>query len=398
MTPEHLFSEKCAELAQHGSEIRQMYQRGQRLLAERPELDLIDLSLGNPDLPPPAGVLRELSRLLAQPRPGAHRYMDGAGYPEVRAYLAAELSQSEGVAVSRDGVYLTVGAAGAMQIALRALLDEGDEVLLLAPYFPEYIPWSLNLGGRPVVVPGGGDHLPSLDAVARALSPRTRVVVVNSPNNPSGVVYPRSLLEGLARLLDDHQTRGGRPVHLLSDDPYARLIYDPSAYTPLLSLYPHTWLIRSFSKDLGLAGERAGFLAWGPALDRPETLPMLRNAGRATGFVNAPALFQQMIPAVYHERVEVAEYERRTRAFVEILRGGGLAVTSPQAGFFVFPRAPIADDGAFCDALLEDGVLAVPGHSFGAPGHVRVSLTLPLPRVEEGARRILRCAARVASR
>ena len=382
----------CRTLSSMGSEIRRVYLLGQRLREENPELDLVDLSLGNPDLEPPSEVRLELARLAQEQAVGVHRYMDNAGYPEVREFLARKLEVSEGVELTRESVFLTCGAAGALQILLRTLLDPGDEVVLLAPFFSEYRPYVTNMGAVPVIVGSDASHLPALGKLKEALTARTRAIIVNSPNNPSGVLYPERVLRELAEILCQHREESGRLVHLVSDEPYARLLFDPSELVSVLKIYPASWLVRSHSKDLGLAGERIGYLAWGPALARLETLNALRNSARALGFVNAPALMQRLLPRVFDASVDVSQYKQRIDAFVDILQKGGLECTRPRASFFVFPKSPIADDGRFTELLLEHGVLTVPGSSFGKSGYFRCSLTQPLERVIQGAERIVRCA------
>ncbi|MEN9826379.1 MAG: hypothetical protein RI953_2124 [Pseudomonadota bacterium] len=382
----------CKTLSSMGSEIRRVFLLGQKMREENPAIDLVDLSLGNPDLEPPERVLNELVELAREHVAGAHRYMDNAGYPDVREWLAKRLSSSEHVQISRDSVFLTCGAAGALQILMRTLLDPGDEVILLAPFFSEYRPYVINMGAQPVIVGSNDAHLPDMAKLRAALSPRTRAIIINSPNNPSGVLYPESVVREIAQLLMSHHEETGRVVHLISDEPYARLLFNPAELVSVLKLYPATWLVRSHSKDLGLAGERIGYLAWGPELALPETLNALRNSARALGFVNAPALMQRLLPRVFDASVDVSQYKARVDAFVDILQAAGIDCVRPRASFFVFPKSPVADDHAFTEALVRHGVLAVPGSSFGKSGYFRCSLTQPLERVVEGARRIVQCA------
>lgn len=390
--PEDIVGQTCRTLSSMGSEIRRVFLLGQRLREENPNIDLVDLSLGNPDLEPPQEVSSELVRLLQEHEAGVHRYMDNAGFPEVRQFLAQRLSESEAVSLTRDSVFLTCGAAGALQILLRTLLDPGDEVILLAPFFSEYRPYVTNMGGVPVIVGSDDQHLPDLEKLRAALSSRTRAIIVNSPNNPSGALYPEPVVRSVAGLLQEHHLKTGRLVHLISDEPYARLLFNPADHVSVLNVYPATWLVRSHSKDLGLAGERIGYLAWGPQLASADTLNALRNSARALGFVNAPALMQRLLPRVFDARVDVSQYQKRVDSFVDILLAAGFECLRPRASFFVFPKCPITDDHAFTEALVRHGVLAVPGSSFGKPGYFRCSLTQPLDRVIEGARRIVECA------
>lgn len=392
LKPEDIVSHACRTLSSMGSEIRRVFLLGQKLREDNPDIDLVDLSLGNPDLEPPVEVHDELVKLAQEQSQGQHRYMDNAGYPEVRAFLAGRLTESEKVPLGRDNVFMTCGAAGALQILLRTLLDHGDEVILLAPFFSEYRPYVTNMGGVPVVAGSDENHLPDFGKLRSVLSSKTRAVIINSPNNPSGVLYPEGVVRGIAEILESHRRETGRLVHLISDEPYARLLYNPADMVRVLEIYPASWLVRSHSKDLGLAGERIGYLAWGPALALPETLNALRNSARALGFVNAPALMQRLLPRVFDASVDVSVYRDRVNAFVDILARGGIDCVRPRASFFVFPKSPVADDHAFTEELVRNGVLAVPGSSFGKPGYFRCSLTQSLERVVEGARRIVLCA------
>lgn len=390
--PEDVVGFTCRTLSSMGSEIRRVFQLGQKMREENPNVDLIDLSLGNPDLEPPVEVKGELARLVQEEALGVHRYMDNAGYLEVREFLAQQLTKSEGVSICRDSVFLTCGAAGALQILLRTLLDPGDEVILLAPFFSEYRPYISNMGGVPVIVGSDDQHFPDLEKLSSALSVRTRAILINSPNNPSGALYPEEIIKSIVHKLKLHREETGRLVHLISDEPYARLIYSSVDHVHVLQHYPATWLVRSHSKDLGLAGERIGYLAWGPQLAFPETLNALRNSARALGFVNAPALMQRLLPRVFSASVDVSQYQTRVNAFVDVLTKGGIDCVRPRASFFVFPRSPIPDDFSFTDELVHAGVLAVPGSSFGKSGYFRCSLTQPLEKVIAGAHRIVRCA------
>lgn len=386
------FGRKACEIAASGSFIRPLFECGREAARAHPELDMIDLSLGNPDLEPSPGVCEALRRLVADVAPGMHRYMDNAGLEDVRETVAKHLSESSGLHVGADSVYLTCGAAGALQIVLGAILDPGDEVIVFAPYFPGYIDFVERAGATPVVVrPGPGFQL-DLTAFEAALSARTRAVILNDPNNPTGVRYPDSVTARLVAMLAAHRDRNGTLVHIVADEAYSGLVYDGRRGAPMLAVWDAVWLVRSCSKDASLAGERIGYFAWGPELSTPQTLPLLRATARALGFASAPALMQRLLPFTLAHPLDTSAYRRRCERFVAILVAGGLDVTLPEAGFLVFPRSPIADDLEFCGLLAERGVLCVPGTAFGAPGYFRASLTQPLPRVEAAAGRVTGCA------
>lgn len=387
---EDIVGQTCRELAASGSEIRKVFVMGQEYLRAHPDADIIDLSLGNPDLEPPAEIHEGLLNILKNPVSGMHRYMDNAGYADVREFVAQELSTEQKVKVTSESVYLTCGAAGALQILMRTLIEPQDEVIILVPYFSEYVPYSRNLGANVVFVPCDDFHQPRLDALKKCLNSKSRLLIVNSPNNPSGVVYSNELLSKISALVAEHNNNTlNKVLHVVSDEPYARLLFDGRQAPSFLNVFETGWLVRSHSKDLGLAGERIGFLAWGPELAQPEVLASLRSAARSLGFVNAPALMQRLLPSVYKCRVNVSEYQNRVEKFLEILQKGGISCVKPGGSFFVFPKSPLADDRAFCSRLVEKGVLCVPGASFGQAGFFRCSLSQPLPRLLEAAKRII---------
>ena len=384
------FSKKFTELSHMGGDIRRMYMLGQKLKIENPTFDLIDLSLGNPDLEPPQDVTNALKNLVSKKEKGSHRYMDFAGLSDVRGYLAEELSKSEEVSISQDSVYLTVGAAGGIQILLRTFLDHDDEVIVFTPYFPEYIPYIGNFNAKAVIVDCDTNHEPLLDDFSKKITDKTKVVLINSPNNPSGVAYQKDTLKGIVEILEERKNKFGQIIQLISDEPYSRVVFDESKISSILKMYPYCWLIRSFSKDLGLAGERIGFIAWRKENSQIEIINAFRNAGRVLGFVCAPRLMQRILPHVYNAKVEVAIYRQRINSFISILSEAGIKTVEPSAGFFVFPKSPILDDYEFCEGLVKQGVLCVPGTGFGCPGYFRASLTQELDRIEEAAHRIVK--------
>jgi len=237
------------------------------------------------------------------------------------------------------------------------------------------------------VRPGASFQL-DLAAFEAALSVRTRAVIVNNPNNPTGATYADSTLAQLASVLVTHRRRTGRLVHIIADEACAGLMYERNRKTSALAVWDAVWLVRSCSKDASLAGERIGFFAWGPALSTPQTMPLLRATARALGFASAPALMQRLLPYTLAHPLDPSEYRRRCERFLAILRAAGVDGVLPDAGFFVFPRSPIADDETFCRLLAERGVRCVPGTAFGAPGYFRAALTSPLARIEAAAGRI----------
>jgi len=375
---------------QRSSWIRKMFETGAELKGRHGVDAVCDFSLGNPDLSPPDAVFEALEGLAR--RDQRFGYMPNAGYPEARAALAAFLSQEQGVPVSDQDVILTCGAAGALNSFFRAVLEPGDEVLCPAPFFVEYGFYAENHSGVLRPVPTNPDDF-SLDlgAVASAIGPKTRVVLINTPNNPSGRVYARSELEALAELLQAKSRETGRTIYLLSDEPYRFLTFDGHPVPSLLPLYPHTVVISSFSKSLALAGERIGYALVNPAMPgKAELLAGLTLTNRILGFVNAPAIGQRLMQKALGAQVDVQLYAQRRAAMAEILDGANIPFFKPQGAFYFFPKAPGGDDVAFVQALQEELILAVPGRGFGTPGYFRLAFCVDetvIRRSAEGFKR-----------
>lgn len=343
-----------------------------------------DLSLGNPSLEPPEAWRRAIIELLTDEPPGMHRYMTNAGFPEVRAFIAGREAQRYGLPIAAEDVTMTVGAAGAVNVLMRCMLDAGDEVLVPAPYFSEYDHYCANVGAKLVPVSTDAEFALDVDRIVGAVGPRTRIVLLNSPNNPTGVVYDRASLEALARGLDKANEARERPIFVVEDSPYRDLVHDESDVPAMISMYDHTVLLTSHSKDLGLAGERIGYLVVSPrAKGRHLVARAAGFCNRVLGFVNAPALMQRMLPRVLADpnaRVDVDVYARRCNRMAEGLRALGFSMPDPRAGFFLFPRLPerLRDeqggDVALTEKLLAHRTIVVPGTAFGVSGYLRLSM------------------------
>lgn len=385
---ENPISNKMQELSKIGSEIRNTFMLGQKLSSDGKEI--IDLSIGNPDLEPPLLVKEKIKELMHSNDDGAHRYMDAAGLLNVRNFLSSTLSQSEGVSISDQNVYLTVGAAGALQICMRAFLSAGDEVIVFQPYFPEYLSYTHHLYATPVIVHSDENHLPILEDFEKKITTRTKLVILNTPNNPSGVYYSQAHLEKIFSILINANKRLNKMIPVLSDEPYMRLLYvEPN--DSMLKLYPHTFLIRSLSKDLGLSGERIGYFTWREDIFDNSTfsrdlINVFRNAARVSGFVSAPRLMQRLIPYIFDQKVDIQVYQKRIDLFISYLQKYNIPCVKPQAGFFVFPKvANQMNDVDFCTYLANKGLLCVPGSAFGKPGYVRASLSQDILKIEAAA-------------
>ena len=368
-----------ARQLENASWIRRMFEEGVRLKRERGADAVFDFSLGNPDLEPPSAVLDALRRVVAENPPGSHGYMPNPGYAEVREAIANKLHRETGLDFTAEDVFMTVGAAGACNVILKSLLDPGDEVLVLAPYFAEYQFYIANHGGRMVPVETDDSFLPDVEKIAEAITPRTRALILNTPNNPTGRVYPESVL----RELDEMLRRAGQPNTVLSDEPYKSFVYDGQRQPEVASSIANTAICNSWSKSLGLAGERIGYLALSPRLqDRAELRRACAFSNRTLGFVNAPAIWQRVILESLDETIDPAIYEQRRNVLCDALEAIGYEVKRPEGAFYVFLKTPIPDDIAFTRRLAEQGVLAVPGTGFGRAGYIRLSLTIPMEKIE----------------
>ncbi len=368
-----------------GGWIRRMFEAGIALKAQYGEEQVFDLSLGNPMVEPPEQFNRELLRLAQSQAPGMHRYMPNAGYPETRAAVARTLADETGLPFAAGDIVMSCGAAGGINVTLRATLNPGDEVIILAPFFGEYVYYVDNHNGVPVIVPPAADFQLNLTAIAAAITPRTRALLLNSPNNPSGVVYPAADIAALARILYRKQAELGAEIFIISDEPYRRLLYDGMPYPHVFAHYERTIAVNSHAKDLGLPGERIGYIAVHPNYpDKGELADGLIFCTRTLGFVNAPALMQHAVQGLQGVSVDVAAYQRKRDFLYSQLTGLGYSVVKPQGAFYLFPRSPLPDDAAFVNALQEWNVLTVPGKGFGAPGHFRISYCVA-DRTLEGA-------------
>lgn len=371
-----MLASQIKEYLERASWIRRMFEAGIELKKQFGENAVFDFSLGNPDLPPPPAVKKALAEIAENAdKPFALGYMPNPGYPDVRAALAVRLSQEQGVTVGASDVILTCGAAGGLNAFFRAVLEPCDEVLCPAPFFVEYGFYVQNFGGGLVPIKAlPPDFSLDVPAMAAAVNAKTRVVLVNSPNNPTGAIYPREQLQALAEVLREKSARFGRPIYLVSDEPYRFLAYDGAVVPSLLPIYEHAVVASSFSKNLSLAGERVGYLLVNPAMPgKAELLAGLTLTNRILGYVNAPAIGQKILAKALGSQVDVSVYAARRKAMAEVLDAAGIEYAMPKGGFYFFPKAPGGDDLAFVRRLQEERVLAVPGTGFGYPGFFRLA-------------------------
>ena len=372
-------SQTVQEQLKGASWIRRMFEEGARLKAERGEENVFDFTLGNPDVEPPEETISALRSLVTENPLRSHAYMPNAGYPHVRDVIAGQLSKETGVDFTGNNVLMTVGAAGAMNTALKALLDPDDEVICLAPFFAEYRFYISNHGGKMVVVNTGDGFQPDVNAIEAALTPRTKAIILNTPNNPSGAVYDKATLDALGAMLD----RQERDIVVISDEPYRALVYDGEEQSPVAASIKNTIVAGSWSKTMALPGERIGYLAVSPRIGwAAELVGACTFANRVLGYVNAPAIWQHVIAMTPDATIDIAPYEEKRNVLWQALNEIGYDVAKPVGAFYMFPRTPLADDVEFVKLLQEEGVLAVPGAGFGTPGHMRLTLTVTMDTVK----------------
>jgi aspartate aminotransferase len=365
---------KVRSCIERSSWIRKMFEEGARLRAIHGDENVFDFTLGNPSVEPPLALQQELAKLAMNPVPGMHRYMNNAGYEATRAAIAEVVSEKSPHPLAATHVIMTCGAGGALNVALKTILNPGEEVIILTPYFVEYKFYVDNHGGvtREVWTDRETFQL-DVAAIEGAIGPNTRAILINSPNNPTGVVYPAETLQALGEMLERKQKELERTIFVISDEPYARLSYEVEV--PGIFRYVRNAVIAtSHSKDLALPGERIGYLAVNPELEDVDLF--LEGAvfcNRVLGFVNAPALMQRLVTSLQRASVDVGEYRAKRDLLYDNLTTMGFSMVKPQGGFYLFPRSPLADDIEFVRLAQKHNILLVPGSGFGAPGYFRIA-------------------------
>ena len=376
--------------------IRKMFEKGMELKAEFGEDAVCDFSLGNPDVPPPPAVKRVLEEIAENAvRPLGLGYCPNAGLMEVRKTMAERLSAQQELPVAAKDVVMTVGAAGALVSFFRAVVEPGDEIITPAPYFVEYGAYCGHFGGVLKPVPSlPPSFRPDIDAIAAAVTGKTRAIIVNSPNNPTGCIYEAEDLRKLAALVDKVNETRERPLFLLSDEPYRAFAYDGVKVPAILPLTRYACVLGSFSKTLSLAGERIGYFVAHPEMpDQASLVAAVTLTNRTLGFVNAPVIGQRLAAALADETVDLEIYDRRRKLMAKVLSDAGIEFEMPRGAFYFFVKSPVPDDGAFVDALLKEKILVVPGRGCGFAGYVRLSCSVDEAIIERSAEGFKRAMA-----
>ncbi len=354
--------------------IRKMFEQGASLKAEHGVENVFDFSLGNPNLQPPASFTQKLRQIAEAEDAGVHAYMPNPGYPHVRHAVAAFLSKEHDADITENEILMTCGAAGGLNVILKTIIDPEDEVLTPAPFFVEYKFYAENHGGKLIPVKTLPDFTLNIGAIERAITKKTKAIIINSPNNPTGQIYSKESLNQLGKLLSDKSIAYGRTLYLIADEPYRKIVYDGINVPSIFACYPESIITTSYSKDLSIPGERIGYIAVNPsATCRSDLTNGMSLCNRILGFVNAPALMQRVVGAIIGETVDVGRYAEKRKLLCDGLANAGYEFIKPPGAFYLFPQSPIADDVKFAQALAEELILVVPGSGFGGPGHFRIA-------------------------
>jgi aspartate aminotransferase len=361
-----------------GSWIRKMFEESRALIKEIGEENVFDLTLGNPILEPPSEFNSVLQKIVNNPYPGMHRYMENAGYADTREAVALYLKTETGINFSRHDIIMTVGAAGALNIVLKSICNPGDEIIIFSPFFFEYNNYIDNHSGIVKVVPSDTTFVPQLDLLEKAINKRTKGVIINSPNNPTGIVYSYDVLRAICEILERCKRKLGTDIYLISDETYRRLVYDEVQVPYIFNLYTQSIVTTSSSKDLGLSGERIGYVAIHPDMkNHNDMVNACIFCNRILGFVNAPALMQNTIKHILNASVRVDEYKKKRDFIYSHLVDMGYSITKPHGTFYIFPKTPIEDDIAFVRELQSKyHVMTTPGVGFGVTGYFRISFSV----------------------
>ena len=380
-----ILSENMSRMVAGSSTIRKLFEEGLQMAKEVGAENVYDFSLGNPASEVPEELNDKIIEILREkPSTYVHGYMKNAGFDEVRQKVAEHLNRETGMDYSEEDIIMTVGAAGGMNCVFRSLLNPGDEVIAFAPYFGEYRNYAANFGGELVVVPPKTDDFQlNLEELAPRITPRTRCVVINNPNNPSGVIYSEETIRRLGQILGEAEKKIGHPIYVVADEPYRELVYDGSRVPYIPAIIPNSIFIYSFSKTLSLPGERIGYMAVSKSLEGyEEMIGALVVANRCLGYVNAPSLFQLVVGDCLEMKADIAFYDRNRRLLYDKLVELGFSVVKPDGAFYLLVKSPMPDEEEFVSAGKKQHIIMVSTKSFGCPGYVRIAYCVPYDRIE----------------
>lgn len=381
-----MISNKMKSLVNNNSTIRAMFEEGKRLSDIYGEENVFDYSIGNPNVEPPENIKTIISDILNKEKPNfVHGYMNNSGYEDVRDDISSFLNKKNNLNLTRNNIVMTCGAAGGLNIILKSILNPDEEVITFAPFFGEYKNYVENFDGKLVIVPTNIDTFePDLDELSKVINSKTKAIIINNPNNPTGVIYSKNAIQSLADILNKKQKELNTSIYLISDEPYREIVYDNAEVPCLLKYYDNTFIGYSYSKSLSLPGERIGYVVVNPSMtDCDEMMAALNIANRILGFVNAPSLFQRVIAKSLGSEVDVNIYKKNRDLLYNHLVKLGFPCIKPKGAFYLFPRTPIEDDKKFCEDAKQFNLLLVPGSTFGCPGHIRLSYCISYEKIEK---------------
>lgn len=380
-----MISEKMKKLLKGNSVIREMFEEGKRLKNIYGEENVFDFSLGNPNLPPPEEVKKAIIELVEKEEPTfLHGYMSNAGFEDVREKIANSINNKFGTKFNFENIIMTVGAASGLNIVFKAILNPEDEVIVFAPYFSEYNNYIENYNGIvKVISPNLNSFEPNLNELKEKISNKTKAVLINTPNNPTGVVYSESTIKEISKILKEKEQEFGKQIFLISDEPYRELVYDNKEVPYITKYYKDTIVVYSYSKSLSLPGERIGYVVVPNEIDDSKELAeAITIANRIIGCVNAPSLMQRVIPYCLNAKVDTDAYKKNRDLLYSIIRENKFECVKPEGAFYLFVKTPIEDDKEFCSIAKKYNILVVPGSSFACPGYVRIAYCTSYDMIE----------------
>lgn len=380
-----MISEKMKAFTANSSVIRAMFEEGKKMSALYGAENVYDFSLGNPSVEPPQSVKDAIIKILNEESPNfVHGYSNNSGYEDVRKFVADSTNAEFGTHFGFENIVMTCGAAGALNIIFKSILNPDDEVIVFAPFFGEYNAYVKNYDGKLIVVEADTETFQlNIEAFKSKINNKTKAVVINTPNNPSGVVYSEETIKKLATVMSEAEKEIGHPIYLISDEPYRRLIYDGLTVPFVSKYYKNTFVAYSFSKSLSLPGERIGYIIVNSEIDDfEEMMNALNVANRIIGFVNAPSLFQRVLPYCMNEKTDIETYDKNRKLLYGMLKDLGFECVKPEGAFYMFPKTLIPDDKEFCNAAKEFRILSTPGSAFNCSGYFRLSYCVSTETIE----------------
>lgn len=381
-----MVSKSIESLMKNNSIIREMFDEGKRLEKIYGEENIFDFSMGNPNVAPPKEIKENIIKILNDEKPlEIHGYMNNSGYFSVREKIAKHLTKMKNIPLEDKNIIMTCGAAGGLNIIMKTLINPDDEVIILTPYFSEYINYINSYNGKTIIVSCDKDTFePNLDELKKKITDKTKAMIINSPNNPSGVIYSEEIIKSISDILIEASKIFGNSIYLISDEPYREIVYDNIDVPYILKHYDNSIIVYSYSKSLSLPGERIGYIVVSPNIDNlSEMLQALNIANRVLGFVNAPSLFQKVVSMSLDLEIDIEQYKENRDLLYNHLIKLGFQCLKPQGAFYLFPKSPIKDDKKFCDELKRFNILAVPGSVFGCDGHFRLSYCINYEKIKK---------------